>query len=146
MAIRYRHSPVAEMLSMSAAMDRAMNELITAAPARDAAAASLPLNLYETETGYEVRFAAPGLRADDIEITLHKGVLTIRGKIQEIAPEGARVHARELYSGDIARSVKFPVEVDAEAIEATAADGIVTIRVAKAAAAQPKKISVTVGA
>lgn len=145
MAIRYRRSPVAEMLNMSAVMDRAMNDLMTSAPAR-VAAATLPLNLYETDAVYEVRFAAPGLRADEMEITLHKNALTIRGKIQELAPEGAKVHARELYNGEIARSVKFPVDVDADGVEATAADGIVTIRVPKAATAQPKKITVAVGA
>mgnify|MGYP002399139156 CR=1 FL=1 len=145
MAIRYRRSPVAEMLNMSAVMDRAMNDLMTNAPVRAANAATLPINLYETENAYEVRFAAPGLRADDIDITLHKGVLAIRGKIQEMSPEGARVHARELYSGDVSRSVKFPVDVDADGVEATAIDGIVTIRVPKAASAQPKKISVAVG-
>jgi HSP20 family protein len=135
-----RWNPFEEMLTMSAAMDRALEQAV--AGTRQNGALSLPLDLYETDAGYELRLAAPGLKAEEFEITLHKGVLTIAGKTEQAAPEGARAHMRELRFGSFSRSVKFPVEVNAEAITASLADGVLTISVPKAEAAQPKKITV----
>jgi HSP20 family protein len=139
MATITRWNPFEEMLTLSAAMDRAL-EGAQAAPRNGVMA--LPLDLYETDGGYELRLAAPGLKADDFEITLHRGVLTVKGKTEQAAPEGARAHVRELRFGTFSRSVKFPAEVNVEGVTAALADGILTISVPKAEAAQPKKIAV----
>jgi HSP20 family protein len=139
MATITRWNPFEEMLTLSAAMDRTFDNTL-AAPRNTLMA--LPLDLYESDAGYELRLAAPGLKADDFEITLHRGVLTVKGKTEYSTPENARAHVRELRFGSFSRSVKFPAEVNADGVSAALADGILTINVPKAEAAQPKKIAV----
>lgn len=139
MATITRWSPISEMLTLSAAMDRALDGTL-AAPRNGGLA--LPLDLYETEAGYELRLAAPGLKAEDFEITLHRGVLTVKGKTEQATPEGARAHVRELRFGSFSRSVKFPAEVNADGVNASLTDGILTVNIPKAETAQPKKITV----
>jgi HSP20 family protein len=129
-----RWNPMAELR----ALDRAMDELIGST-----AAAALPMDLYETDAAYEVRLAAPGLTADAFEVTLHKGVLTVKAAVQSATPEGARAHVRELRSGSFSRAVRFPADVNADAVEATLEHGVLSIRVPKAETAQPRKISIS---
>lgn len=137
-----RWTPLSDMLTLSAAMDRAMDELVAAPRGTANGVAALPLDLYETDAGYELHLAAPGLKAEEFEITLHKGVLTVRGKTERATPEGARAHVRELRYGSFARSVRFPTEVNAEGVTAALDAGVLTIQVPKAEAAQPRKITV----
>jgi HSP20 family protein len=129
-----RWNPIAELR----ALDRAMDELMGTN-----GAAGLPMDLFETENGYEVRLAAPGLTPEAFEITLHKGVLNVRAEVAHVTPEGARAHVRELRAGKLSRAVRFPVEVNADAVEASLESGVLTIRVPKAEVVQPRKIAIS---
>jgi HSP20 family protein len=126
----------------------AMNQLFSESfvrPGSMAGAFQPPLDLYETENEYVVKLAAPGLKPDNFEITAQQNMLTIQGRTQEEQEkkeDGARYHAREMRYGEFSRTVRFPTQVDADKIQATLSNGILTVRVPKAEAAKPKRITV----
>jgi HSP20 family protein len=85
----------------------------------------------------------PGIKADDIDITIDNGMLTIQGEAQEEhAEEGERYHLRERRYGTFCRSVALPVGVDAGKATAEFEDGVLTLTLPKAEEAKPKRIAV----
>jgi HSP20 family protein len=123
----------------------AMNQLLTESFVRPrgwAGSSQVPLDLYETENEYVAKLAVPGLKPDNFEITMQQNVLLIRGHTQTEQQEGMRYHVQEQRFGDFNRTIQFPTLVDAEKIQASLTDGILTIRVPKAEAAKPKRITV----
>jgi HSP20 family protein len=144
MADLIRWDPFQEMTSLRDAMNQLLAESFVR-PSRVLGAGQPAMDLYETEQEYVVKLAAPGLKADNFEITMQENELTIHGRTQAEQPEGARYHMQEQRFGEFTRSVRFPALVDADKIQASLADGILTIRVPKAEAAKPKRITVKAG-
>ena len=85
----------------------------------------------------------PGVNPEDVEITFEGEELTIRGSFQAL-PEEVNLIKRELYHGSFERKVNFNVPVNADAIEATYSNGVLTLRVPKAEEIKPKQIKVQV--
>lgn len=136
-----RWDPFQEMTSLRDAMNQLLAESFVR-PRNWIRAGGMPLDLYETENEYVVQLAAPGLKSDNFEITAQQDVLTISGRVQQQQPEGARFHIQELRFGDFARTLRFPSPVDVDNIQASLADGILTVRVPKSEAARPKRIAI----
>lgn len=136
-----RWDPFQEMTTLRDAMNQLLAESFVR-PQRWVGASQVALDLYETENEYVARLAVPGLKPDNFEITMQQNVLTIAGHTQPEQQEGVRYHLREQRFGDFTRTIQFPTPVDAEKIQANLADGILTIRVPKAEAARPRRISV----
>ena len=91
-----------------------------------------------------VRAELPGVRLEDVDITLHRGVLTISGQRQaEEQKEGAGFYVRERRYGTFRRSMQLPEGVDESSISARFQDGVLEVRIAGAAAVQePKRIQI----
>jgi len=142
MAELVRWDPFQEVTSLRDAMNQLFSESFV--PPRSMAGSFQPaIDLYETENEYVVKLAAPTLKPDNFEITMQQNTLTIQGHTQEEQQqEGARYHIREQRFGEFLRTIHFPTQVDADKIEASLADGILTIRVPKSEAAKPRRISV----
>ncbi len=135
-----------DLFQETALLHDAMSQLFANGVVRPrgwAGAGPLPLDLYETEHEYVARLAVPGLKPDNFEITLERGVLTIHGRTQQERPEGVRYHVQEHRYGDFTRTIQFSAPVDADKIDASLADGILTLNVPKAEAAKPKRINIT---
>ncbi|HWQ14372.1 MAG TPA: Hsp20/alpha crystallin family protein [Roseiflexaceae bacterium] len=139
-----RWDPFQEMTTLRDAMNQLLTESFVR-PRGWAGAGQVPLDLYETEQEYVAKLAVPGLRPDNFEITAQQNVLTIKGHTQTEPQEGVRYHVREHRFGDFSRTIQFPTAVETERIKANLADGILTIRVPKAEAARPKRITVKAG-
>ncbi len=104
---------------------------------------SLPLDVVETEDAYTVTASVPGVDADAIEILLEDDVLSIKGEFSaEDVSEDATIHLRERRTGHFGRKLRFPVTVNAEAIEASYENGVLTLIVPKAEEVKPKRISI----
>ena len=101
----------------------------------------LPLDAYATDEAFVLTAYLPGVKAEDLEIQFEGEELTVRGKFQP-APEEATVLKRELFHGAFERRLAFNVPVNADAIEATCENGVLTLRVPKAEAVKPKQIKV----
>jgi HSP20 family protein len=102
-----------------------------------------PLDVRETENGYEVKVDLPGLEPKDVSVTFEDGMLTISGKRQfEKEDKGDTWHRIERGFGTFARSIRLPQTADTEKIEATFDKGVLTVSVPKTEQAKPKTIEV----
>ena len=86
----------------------------------------------------------PGMRKEDIEISLHDGTLTISGeRKRESSGNGEKAERSERYIGMFRRSIALPTRVDANKVSATYRDGILTVTLPKAEEVKPKQIQVS---
>jgi HSP20 family protein len=103
------------------------------------------VNLSEDRDHIFVRAELPGVKAEDLEITIHDNSLILRGQ-RKIPTEEKQVnyHRRERESGFFRRVVSLPARMQSDKVEATCKDGILTIKLAKPEEVKPRKIQVKV--
>ena len=101
------------------------------------------IDVREVDNGYVLRADLPGVRRDDVDITMDRNVLTIRGK-REVAgnEDGGKVLRSERISGSYCRRLTLPATIDRDAISAKYENGVLEVVLPRAAAAQPHKIAV----
>ena len=111
--------------------------------AEDYEEGQLSIDVYQTPAEIVVKSTIAGVKPEDIDISINNDMLTIRGK-REMQEEihGNHYLYRECYWGSFSRSVILPVEVEANKIEATLENGILTVTLPKAKSA--KQISIKV--
>jgi HSP20 family protein len=102
------------------------------------------LDLYQTTDDVVAVVELPGMRKEDIEISLHDGMLTIGGERKDETPEGQKTARSERVVGKFRRSISLPTRVDANKVNATYKDGILTVTLPKAEEVKPKQIQVNV--
>jgi HSP20 family protein len=102
------------------------------------------LDLYQNNDNIVAIVELPGMRKEDIEISLHDGTLTIAGDRKEETREGDNPARTERFTGKFRRSITLPTRVDANKVNATYKDGILTVTLPKAEEAKPKQIQVNV--
>ncbi len=105
----------------------------------------LAVDVSESDDSFLVKASVPGINAEDVEITFEDDVLTIKGEIMEDNElEEENYHIRERQFGSFGRRLRFPVAINAEAIEASYENGILTLSVPKVEEVKPKRIEVKV--
>ena len=97
-----------------------------------------PISAHETESGYRYDLELPGLKKDELKVTLTDGVLAVKGQ-KRLFRDGAET------SVEVERSLLVPEDVDPEKIQARYLDGVLTLEIAKREEAKPKTIEVRVG-
>jgi HSP20 family protein len=103
------------------------------------------LDMYENKDNLYVRLELPGMKKEDIELSLHEGSLSIAGERKgEENAKDSEVYRAERFFGRFQRTVNLPVAVAVEKVKAQYADGILTVTLPKAEEAKPKHIDVTV--
>ena len=101
------------------------------------------VDISEKDAEYLVRADLPGLSKEEVKITLHDNVLTIRGeKKEEVKEESKNYHLCERRYGKFMRSFRLPTQVDNLKIDANFKDGVLTIALPKSEAAKPKEIEI----
>lgn len=104
-----------------------------------------PVDIFEEQGAIVLRADLPGVKPEDVRVTVENGVLTIAGERRFSATsDRAGAHRVESGYGSFTRSFTLPTSVAAEAIEASSEHGVLTIRVPKRAEVQPRRIPVTV--
>ena len=104
------------------------------------------LDIAERTDAYLVTVELPGVKLDNLEITLEDGLLTIQGERQFTTESSEeQYHRIERSSGAFRRSITLPAHVVADEVEASMEDGVLRILVPKADEAKPKRIQVTPG-
>ncbi len=97
---------------------------------------------------YLITADLPGVRPEDVDISLDGDVLKVSGKRAHEAQktegehDGVRYHRIERMYGSFQRSFQLPADVDPEAVEAHGADGVLTIKISKQATVAPRRITV----
>jgi len=102
------------------------------------------LDLYQTNDDVVAVVEIPGMRKEDIEISLQDGVLTIGGERKDETAEGDKNGRTERFVGKFRRSVSLPTRVDVNKVNANYKDGILTVTLPKAEEVKPKQIQVNV--
>lgn len=167
-----RYDPFREALSLRRAMDQLFEQsfvnpsLIPGSPSMMA-----PMDVCETSNGYEVDVALPGVRPEEIELTVDQNALTIRGRYshqdehqnqpqaglhnggqptQQSQHAGTRRHQqghnwlmREIVSGAFERTITFSRPIDTNNVQTKYENGILTILLPISEASRPKRLSVT---
>lgn len=97
-------------------------------------------NITETEKEYLVRAELPGVKKEDVKITIENGTLTVSGERKmEKETKGEKVHRMESFHGTFSRSFSLPTDVDEKQIKAESKDGVLTVRLPKTAVAPASK-------
>jgi HSP20 family protein len=102
-----------------------------------------PLDIRETADAYVVDLDLPGVEADSVEVSFEQGMLVVNGQRPTPRQENAeRYFLIERPTGGFARSIRLPERVDSDRITARYANGVLSISVAKAESAKPRKIEI----
>ncbi|WP_062312393.1 Hsp20/alpha crystallin family protein [Demequina rhizosphaerae] len=108
-----------------------------------AGAFSPALDVEETEDGYTMHVELPGVKPEEVDVSLEENVLTVSGErnfYEEKTAEGFRRVERRF--GRFHRAVRLPDRVDPDNVKATYKDGLLTVTVPKSEAAKPRRIEV----
>jgi HSP20 family protein len=109
-------------------------------------AATLPLDFAETEGEFVIKASLPGIKPEDVKITVHGDTLTIRGESKaEEEKKGTHWHMRERRVSSLARSISLGTPIDSDAASAHFDHGVLTLTLPRTAATQPKQIKVASG-
>jgi len=145
-----RWQPINRPVNWNAGMDRLFNEFmghsVRNMEEETAACAWTPaVNILEKEDGIVITADLPGLRAEDVEVTIENGVLTLKGErtLEEIA-EGETYHRVERSYGKFERTFSVPNSVDAKKIEARFVNGEMTLSLPKRDESKPRSVKIKV--
>ena len=103
------------------------------------------LDVYEDKENFVVKAELPGMKREDIDVSLHEGSLIISGERKsETRTEESQTHHTERFYGRFQRSVSLPTTIATDRVKADYKDGILTVTLPKTEEAKPKKIEVSV--
>src|SRR6185437_6464704 len=144
-----RWEPLRDMMSLRDAMERLIQEsfLRPAGSILPAMRGAMPLDVIERGDAFEIRASLPGIKPEDVQITVQGDVLTIRGATtseQERKNDGDNENwiLRERRSGSFYRSVTLPAPLDADKATARFEHGVLSLVIPKAEMAKAKEIPV----
>jgi HSP20 family protein len=147
MTITRRPSPFGELLSLRQAMDRLFEDSFVRPVGWTASAletGTLPVDVSMSADELVVEAQLPGLRPEDVDITLENGTLTIRGDTSEDREERTGDYlVREIRRGTVSRSITLPNGLKADHAAATFENGTLTLRIPKAEEVKPRQIRIT---
>ena len=101
-----------------------------------------PLNVFRTADGAVIRAELPGVRPEDISVTVEGRQLTIAGERRPAEPDKRGYHRRERAWGKFSRSVRLPEDLDLGRVEAQCRHGVLTLRVPIAEAAKARQVTI----
>ena len=146
MTIVRRPSPFGEMLTLRQAMDRLFDDDFR--PSRWLAGGldgpALPLDVTTTKDSVTIEAALPGIKPEDVDITLENGTVTITGRTadERKAEEGSYV-VQEIRRGSFSRSVTLPNGLETDKANATFENGILRLEIPKAEQVKPRQIKIS---
>ena len=138
--------PFRDAVSLRDAMNSLLQDSFVrpgSGPAQNAYA-TLPLDVCETEQEFVIKAALPGVKPDDVQITVHGDTLTIRGDSKaEDEKKGEHWHLRERRFGTFQRSVSLATPINSEKAQAHYDLGVLTLTLPKAESAKPRQIKIS---
>jgi HSP20 family protein len=147
MTLIRRPSPLAELVSLRDAMERLFDDrffrpLWTSNGEREAVPA---LDLYTTPEAVIAKVALPGVKPEDVDVSIGDDMVTITGtfKKETETTEAGYVH-KELSHGAFSRTFSIPTAIKAEAAKAAFKDGLLTLTLPKSEEVKPKHVKVEI--
>jgi HSP20 family protein len=147
MTMLTRWDPFREMMTMRNQLDRFFNDWSGESgnwgEGRTGFSFQLPLDVSENDDAFIVRASLPGIKPEDLDISVQNNMLTIRGEMkQEEARQGDRWHLQERRFGQFQRTISLPNNVDPNQVGAQFENGVLMLTLPKSEEAKPRKISV----
>jgi HSP20 family protein len=139
-----RWEPFREVMSLRQAMDRLFEDSFVGLPRLTLnGSGEFPIDIYQDKDNLVVKAALPGVKPEELDITIAEDILTIKGehKAEQETKEDDYLY-RERYYGAFSRSVAIPTKVKSEKAEATFEEGVLTLTLPKADAIKPKRLKV----
>ncbi|HHP7234749.1 MAG TPA: Hsp20/alpha crystallin family protein [Desulfobacterales bacterium] len=103
------------------------------------------VDIVETDKEFAIKAEIPGIKKEDVKVTVDNGILSIRGERQQEKEEkNKKFHRIERFYGSFTRSFTLPDNVDETHIEANFKDGMLTLSIPKTEESKPKAIEVKV--
>jgi HSP20 family protein len=146
MTLVRRTSPLGELVTLRQAMDRLFDDDFRPfnwAPASPSTPA-LPLDVTTDADALTVEAALPGIKPEDVEITVEDGTLSITGKTaaERSSDEGSYL-VQEIRRGSFSRSLTLPQGLEPDKATATFEHGVLTLRIPKAEQVKPRQIKIS---
>ncbi|MCK8600930.1 Hsp20/alpha crystallin family protein [Desulfoferrobacter suflitae] len=135
-------NPLLEMERLRKEMDRLFVDAMGRGPAALASGVFPALNVFEDADKLYVQAELPGFKSDDIDISVEKNTLSLRGERKSEDVANVSYHRRERRTGKFHKALTLPYDVNAESVEAHFKDGVLKLVLPKAEHAKPKKISI----
>jgi HSP20 family protein len=131
------------MMTLREAMDRLFDDAFTRPISMTGSLSAPAIDMYQTDDEVVVKAAVPGVKADDVQISVTDNVLSIKGETKQKEETREKAwHIREQRWGMFERNVMLPSDVVADKARAEFEDGVLTITLPKAEEARPKTITV----
>jgi HSP20 family protein len=148
MTMLRRWDPFREMMTVRNQMDRLLNdwwgESGDAGDGGTGFPLRLPLDVSESDDAFIVCASMPGIKPEELDISVQNNMLTIRGEMkQEEERQGERWHLQERRYGQFQRSIALPNNVDPNQVGAQYENGVLKLTLPKTEEAKPRKISVS---
>ena len=138
-----RWKPMRDIFAVQDEMNRMFDSFWGDRTGEDDGMLMPPVDVTEKEDKFAVSVELPGLKKDDIKLSLRNNVLTISGsKKRESESKNDRFHRIERSFGTFCRTINLASSVDASKIDADFKDGILTVNLPKVEEAKPKEISI----
>jgi HSP20 family protein len=145
MTLVRRSSPFSELMTLRQAMDRLFDDTVFR-PVNGYSGGDvsrLPLDVRSTPDALLVEAELPGVKPEDVEITVENGTLTIRAEDRtERTDEQGDWLVREISRGTLMRTVTLPTGLEADQAEATFEHGVLSLRIPKAEQVKPRQIHI----
>ena len=106
---------------------------------------SMPMDAYREGDCYIIHFDLPGVDPQSIDLTVEKNVLTVRAERSWPQKDGQEMLVTERPQGTFTRQLFLGEGLDAERVQATYHDGVLTLMIPVAEQAKPRKVQVTSG-
>ncbi len=102
-------------------------------------------DISETDAAYLIKAEIPGVKKEDVKVTVQDGMLTIHGeRRKEKEEKGKKFHRVECSYGSFVRSFRMPDDADENSVNAEFKDGVLNVTLTKSAKAKPESINVAV--
>jgi HSP20 family protein len=138
-----RWDPFGDAVSLRDAMNSLFQESFVRPAAGASGGFSTPVDVSENENEFVIHASLPGVRPEDVQITVHGDTLTIRGETKDHEEKkGENWLLRERRYGGFQRSLSFSAPVNADRASAHFEHGVLTLTLPKAEEAKPKQIKV----
>jgi len=144
MTIIRRPSRFGDVTTFRQAMDRFFDEELRPFGFATVSGPALPLDVTHDADSLTIEAALPGIRPDDVDITVENGTLTISGRTQDerSADEGSYL-VQEIRRGSFSRSMTLPQGLEPDKAEATFEHGLLKLRIPKAEQLKPRQIKIS---
>ncbi|HSQ39702.1 MAG TPA: Hsp20/alpha crystallin family protein [Anaerolineales bacterium] len=138
-----RFEPMREMITLREAMDRLFNDAFTPSAGATGGWQAPAVDMYQTDDEVVVKASLPGMKSDDVQISITGDMLSLKGEFkQENEKKERAYHMREQRYGAFERTFALPTAVVSDKAKAEFENGILTITLPKAEEVKPRMITV----